>query len=80
MHTESLAHSLRRIATALQSDVDELRKFADQLDNLTDEELKGSALHSNVVLLISRTMNNSSWVSSVESALHSASELVRGRS
>lgn len=78
MTTDTLANSLRRIAVSLSSDAEELNKFAAQLDDIDAKDLEGSAIHSNVVLLVGRTMNNSSWIAAAESALHSAAELSRG--
>jgi hypothetical protein len=78
-HAESLAHSLERIAAAKEQEAKELREFATQVREADADGFKDSALHSNVAMLLARTVNNSSWVAALESALHAASELVRGR-
>jgi hypothetical protein len=74
---DNLAQSLERIAQSLESDAKGLRDFAAQLRN-EDADYTGSALLSNVTSLVTRTLNNSSYIGTVESAIYNASELVRG--
>lgn len=76
--TANLAHSLERIADSYQQDADALRDFARQLREAPETDYSTTPLHSNVVTLLGRVMNNSSWIAAAGSALHTSAELVRG--
>lgn len=69
---ETLLHSLRRIATSLEADAARLRDLADAIGATAPEEFGGSHIGANVAGALASTVNNSSWVSAMETAIAAA--------